>query len=530
MCVNLAAFAESRNITMFVTADNHFGFDSATTDINRANIQAMNSLPGTAYPSNIGGTVGTPSGVIVAGDLTQDGQPDEWDKFEDHYPLYGGTGTNEIRYPVYECTGNHDRHELSLWDQLAGAKTVKEEVADRHGDQKYGFEIQGVQFYSLDQYPTESKCEWLTEELALVGTEKPVVLFFHFDMWDDEWWSPAERENFRQTINGYNILGIVHGHKHDSFVYNWNGYDVFSPGSAKSEADDHSVGVLNITDKKLTWAEYDLYDSSGTTMVGGHWEDTFVKTIGDPDPLVHYTFKETSPGTWEVFVEVNGVATAGLSAYEVWVDGVDPELVSFEQNTLFTVTGENYFPVGFLLNNLTQGEVDGSFNAGNFQNAGDAAILGIGMQEVDEAGTIPGDTPHVDLDVPALLGILSTPAGLTEENFRAIVVGLLNKTGDGFLDATDIIPTYEVIPCILLRGDANHDGVVSAADYACVQANFGNVGNGILGDANQDGVVSAADYSSVQANFGRTSASAVPEPATLAMLAASGVALIRKRK
>ena len=56
-----------------------------------------------------------------------------------------------------------------------------------------------------------------------------------------------------------------------------------------------------------------------------------------------------------------------------------------------------------------------------------------------------------------------------------------------------------------LIGDANYDGVVSAGDYAAVQANFGNTGlagSVVMGDANRDGVVSAGDFGSIQANFG----------------------------
>ena len=86
----------------------------------------------------------------------------------------------------------------------------------------------------------------------------------------------------------------------------------------------------------------------------------------------------------------------------------------------------------------------------------------------------------------------------------------------------------------LLEGDANRDGVVSAGDYASVQSNFGNTGEpGILGDANIDGVVSAGDYASVQANFGNTistSIAPVPEPASMILLAISGIGAFFRRK
>ena len=279
-CFCLCCIAEGRDVTMFVTADNHFGYARETTAMNRVNINMMNNLPGTPYPASIGGKVGTPAGVIVAGDLTQGGKPCEWNEFRKHFPLHGGTGPNVIHYDVYECTGNHDRRWKPNWMelQMADYKTVKEEVALRHGDRKYGFDIQGVQFYSLDEYPTESKCKWLGDELASIGKKKPVVLFFHFDMWDDKWWRPAEREHFRQTIDGYNILCILHGHKHNSYIYDWNGYNVFSVGCLKSAGNDHIIGVLKITDTKLIWAEYSHYDSSGN-LAPAHWEETCVKSL-----------------------------------------------------------------------------------------------------------------------------------------------------------------------------------------------------------------------------------------------------------
>ena len=84
-----------------------------------------------------------------------------------------------------------------------------------------------------------------------------------------------------------------------------------------------------------------------------------------------------------------------------------------------------------------------------------------------------------------------------------------------------------------LLGDANLDGLISADDYASVQSNYGNTGSaggGLLGDANHDGLVGADDYASIQANFGNTSGGgAVPEPATMGLLAIGLMPVLRRR-
>ena len=105
------------------------------------------------------------------------------------------------------------------------------------------------------------------------------------------------------------------------------------------------------------------------------------------------------------------------------------------------------------------------------------------------------------------------------------------------MSGAEILESYENSYYALdfLLGDANQDGLVSADDYASVQANFGNTGaagGGLMGDANHDGLVSADDYASVQANFGNTSGgmSGVPEPMTLALLICSTVGLLGRRK
>ena len=77
-------------------------------------------------------------------------------------------------------------------------------------------------------------------------------------------------------------------------------------------------------------------------------------------------------------------------------------------------------------------------------------------------------------------------------------------------------------------GDVNCDGEVSGSDFNVIKANFGLAGLGTtgwtLGDVNGDGEVSGSDFNVVKVHFGHTTADgvgagAVPEPATLALLA-----------
>ena len=87
---------------------------------------------------------------------------------------------------------------------------------------------------------------------------------------------------------------------------------------------------------------------------------------------------------------------------------------------------------------------------------------------------------------------------------------------------------------LVLSGDLNSDGAVNSNDLDIVRANWGaSVTPGCLlcGDADGDGVVSSSDLDIIRANWGQSlPATAVPEPATLCLLAISALAMLFVRR
>jgi cytolysin (calcineurin-like family phosphatase) len=231
-------------VTFFVAADTHYGFEDVRDD-NRRMIEEMNSLPGTPYPPELGGHVDRPLGVLVAGDLTENGRPAEWQQFEADFGLTGADGL--LRYPVFEASGNHDGRR--------GRHVVRDGIRSRHRGVTYSWDWQGIHFASLDRYPSAPNRQWLAKDLARLRPHHPVVLFFHYNLEGpySRYFRPSERAAFRDVIARHNVVAIFHGHYHPEQRYAWNGVDVFDVGSPFW---DTTFAVVRITESHLQVASW----------------------------------------------------------------------------------------------------------------------------------------------------------------------------------------------------------------------------------------------------------------------------------
>ena len=270
-------------ITFFITSDTHYGLSQTVAAANEKTIDAMNALPGAAFPGEIGGAVATPRGVAVLGDLTNDGgSPDatiSWRRFTEDF---GINGEGRLRFPVYELPGNHDGG-----DDQNVRRGIRERNKLRPGLEgaspngiSYSWDWAEVHFVSLGLFAGSEgdevvnpwgrrfdgpwrlpghSLEFLKDDLARnVGPSgRPVVLFQHYgwDVWGEGWWSDRERHALAAAIKGYNVIAIFWGHAHVVMRLDLDGIPGFCAGAAQADPLPGSFLVVRVRAKEMDVAE-----------------------------------------------------------------------------------------------------------------------------------------------------------------------------------------------------------------------------------------------------------------------------------
>ena len=211
--------APANSFRFVVISDTHFGYEYADMlEPNRQLVRAIKAYPGAK-----------PTDVLICGDLTEHGTPEQWEQF---LSVYGPEG--ESKLPVKFCTGNHDRRTPEA--MFNGESVVKAARKFNHG-LRYRWQRGGVEFFSLGNVPTVETMLWLDEQLDAMAKTTPVVLMMHIapvDLFSKKWTTNREDTVYTALLKKHtNILAVFHGHMHWTNCVRHAGVDHYSPGSPK---------------------------------------------------------------------------------------------------------------------------------------------------------------------------------------------------------------------------------------------------------------------------------------------------------
>lgn len=264
-----------------------------TDDALLRNVAALNGIGDRQWPAEVDGVttglrskgrIGTPLGLVVGGDITDDGggqitQPSEGTQLLQFSQRYQqGVGPDRVHMPVYVGLGNHDldqngprshvdwyrremrdyvevNHRPGVFFKPPVPATAFDVATDCYSWDWGGLHlVQTHRFAGDTAHVSASSLPWLKQDLATyAGDGRPVILFQHYG-WDDfsierwnagkrtfddggtgppHWWSEADRQALLATLKGYNVVGIFHGHQHATpMIYRRDGLDLFKPKAA----------------------------------------------------------------------------------------------------------------------------------------------------------------------------------------------------------------------------------------------------------------------------------------------------------
>ena len=241
------AASPQREVTFISTSDCHYReIDNKLghhNDLNRASIEEMNRITDLAWPDQLGGgAIARPRGVVVPGDLIDDGDSrnsgEQYRLFRADFGLDGTDGL--LKFPVFEGWGNHDgppegreklgfstQGQLRKRNQVRLQKGLISSLSDN--GLHYSWDWEEVHLVQLNLYPADRQREgvhyspvwhnpqgslsFLKQDLtAKVGRSgRPVVLISHCGF-DTDWWVPQDWQAVYEVAKEYNVVLYIYGH------------------------------------------------------------------------------------------------------------------------------------------------------------------------------------------------------------------------------------------------------------------------------------------------------------------------------
>jgi len=232
-------------VTFFGWSDQHVKTNGDVSHLLEA-IDAMNGLPGTAYPRAVGGKVAEPAFVFGCGDVT------EWPTHA-AVRAYDKVIAERLKFPSYDVMGNHDD------GGKVPSDTMRKWITKRHGSLTYTFDRGGVRFIGLysafdpDGKPAQPLAKeslaTLKKLLAKTPAKTPVVLATHlcFD-------AITNRDELVDSIGDVNVILVLGGHYHQVTVHHYRGLSFVQFPSPRDQTE---VTVLRVTNDRVVAIPYD---------------------------------------------------------------------------------------------------------------------------------------------------------------------------------------------------------------------------------------------------------------------------------
>ena len=248
--------AETNSLTFFGWSDQHIQTDGDGTHLIPA-IDAMNKLPQTDYPANIGDKVAEPDFVIGLGDIT------EWPT-RAAGDTYRKLITERMKFPSYDVAGNHDSGGLSPSD------TIHNWLIKRHGALSYTFDKKGVHFVALysnydeslnspAQPISEDALEYLRSNLSKVPHGTPIVVATHLCL--D---SITNKDEFVDAFGEANVILVLGGHYHKASLNNYRGINFVQLPSPAPNC-PREITAVRIDSERLIAVPFDYEQGKWST-------------------------------------------------------------------------------------------------------------------------------------------------------------------------------------------------------------------------------------------------------------------------